>query len=127
MHWEPPLSPYAVWWYINYRQAKYPYIVYKQAICESALSSPIAINNHNILGLRLPISRPTLALGSRDGYAFYSSWQKCVDDYMLLQKLFNGHSEDDYYLFLEHYGDTCYVQNLKNAQIPIPTEKLTLK
>lgn len=115
-----PLSRIAVWKYMNRIGLKFPAIVFKQAIMESGLVSDIAIHNNNILGLRKPVVRLSTAIGERYGYAVYSSWESCVDDYAIFQKGFSGTTENDYYCFLKSYGDSAYVENLKNAYVTIP-------
>lgn len=115
------LSRVSAWEYICCHPGlRFPHIVFKQAIMESGLVSDIALVNHNIFGMRLPRVRATTAIGSRNGYAVYSSWQSSVDDYALFQKGFTGSSESDYYLFLRSYGDSAYVSNLKKAMVTIP-------
>lgn len=117
-----PLGRLAVWKYINRIGLQFPSIVFKQAVMESGLVSDIAINNNNILGLRKPVVRMSTATGERCGYAVYSSWESCVDDYAIFQKGFSGATENDYYCFLKSYGDSAYVENLRNAYVTIPKQ-----
>lgn len=61
-------------------------IVYAQARLESAnFTSDLYKNNNNIFGMKEPLVRNTVALGTRDGYSYYKSWQHSIIDYALYQ------------------------------------------
>lgn len=109
-----------VWRYIKSTRMLFPHIVYKQAILESGLTSQLAKNNNNLLGMRLPHLRRTTATGTRNGYAVYPTWQACIDDYHIMQQRFAGKTENEYYYFLRTYGDSNYVNNLKKAVVKLP-------
>lgn len=46
-------------------------------------SSNVFKNNNNLFGMRHPSQRQTLSLGDKNGYAYYSSLEDSVKDFML--------------------------------------------
>lgn len=64
-------------------------IVYAQAVLESGnFTSDVFINNHNMFGMKEPLVRNTVALGTRNGYAYYKNWQHSIIDYALYQSTY---------------------------------------
>lgn len=80
-------------------RVKFPRIVIAQARVETGhYSSKIFLNNNNLFGMRVPGKRITTCTGSRNGYAFYTSWQQSVIDYALFQSRFLDCSSEKKYL-----------------------------
>lgn len=72
--------------YIYKMNAKFPDVVYAQALIESgSLKSHICRKNNNLFGMRFPEYRVTTAIGKAHGYAVYENWQASVQDYCLFQ------------------------------------------
>lgn len=66
---------------------KYSDVVLAQVMLESGnLSSKLTRLNNNLLGMRHPKKRETTSLGSNKGYAYYTDWYSCLEDYYLYQK-----------------------------------------
>lgn len=109
-----------VWRYIKRTRMLFPHIVYKQAIMETALKSNYARLNNNLVCMTMATKRRTTAIGVRNGYAVYPTWQACINDYHIMQQRFGGSTEEQYYYFLRTYGGVDYVVNLKKAKVRIP-------
>lgn len=95
----------------------HPYIAHAQAILESAnFTSKLFKENHNHFGMKLAKVRPTTAIGVRNGYALYKSWQDCNIDYALWQASYARNlSEEEYYALLQrnYAEDSSYATKLK--------------
>ena len=66
---------------------KYKDVVLAQIMLESGdLRSKLTILNNNLLGMKHPKKRETTSTGSTRGYATYSDWYACLEDYCLYQK-----------------------------------------
>lgn len=106
--------------YINELKIRFPNIVYAQAILETnGFKSKIFNENHNLFGMKMPVSRPTLAVGTANGYNVYNNWRESVIDYALFQTSYarNITNEEDYYNFLKNYAeDSLYVYKLKQIK-----------
>lgn len=114
-------TPHNVWHYIrNHPDLLFDSLVYKKVINETGLKTKWLLAQNNLTCMRLPKKRNTTAIGEKYGYAVYSTWQSCIDDYALFQKMFHGKTIDDYYNFLQTYGDSNYVHNLKTNKITFP-------
>ena len=62
-------------------------VVFAQIILESSnLKSKLAKTNNNFLGMKQAKKRETTAIGSKNGYARYSNWYDCINDYLLYQQ-----------------------------------------
>lgn len=109
-----------VWTYIKSTRMLFPHIVYKQVIMETALKSNYARLNNNLVCMTMPHTRRTTAIGVRNGYAVYPTWQACINDYHIMQQRFGGSTEEQYYYFLSTYGGKDYVVNLRKAKVRIP-------
>lgn len=61
-------------------------IVFAQIILESGeLKSKLTKSNNNFLGMKMPEKRETTAIGKFHGYAQYTGWEACIQDYLLFQ------------------------------------------
>lgn len=82
---------------------KYPDLIYRQAIIESGLTSSLAVNHNNLMGMFHPKKRHTTSKGkSKNGYATYETWQDCVEDRYIYDTLYlKHHSRDSYLDYLE--------------------------
>ena len=96
---------------------EHPYIVQAQAILESGnFTSKLFKENHNHFGMKLAKARPTTAIGVKNGYAVYRSWQDCNIDYALWQATYARKlSEEEYYTLLQksYAEDFLYITKLK--------------
>jgi len=97
---------------------KYENVIVQQYKLESNYGkSKIYKENNNFLGLKQARLRPTTALGTQNGHAYYKDWQDCLRDYALWQ-LQNGRqirNEKEYYELLDRiYAEAGhYVETLK--------------
>ena len=93
-------------------------IVYSQAIVESGnFTSNLFKQNNNMFGMKEAKQRPTLALGSESGYAYYKTWQDCVIDYALWQSAYGRGLTNKQYLELLgsiYAEDSSYTIKIKN-------------
>lgn len=72
--------------FIEENEIKYPKVTRAIAMHESAnFSSKLFRTNNNLFGMIKAEKRPTTALGSKRGYAYYKTWQESVLDYKLFQ------------------------------------------
>lgn len=81
----------------------HPDIVMAQAIEESGhFRSTLFTEGHNCLGMKVPYTRPTTAVGTLEGHARYASVRDCILDYALWQSSFaRGLSRDEYLALLD--------------------------
>lgn len=81
----------------------HPDIVMAQAIEESGhFRSTLFTQGNNCLGMKVPYTRPTTAVGTLEGHARYASVRDCILDYALWQSSFTrGLSRDEYLAFLD--------------------------
>ena len=88
---------------------EYPDIVYAQAKIESAnFHSKLFRDNLNMFGMTYPGRTKSVAIGLKNGYNVYNSWQASVIDYKLWQArmIHKIDNEQDYLFYLqEHYAD----------------------
>lgn len=84
--------------YIYEMRIEHPYVVYAQALKESArFTSNIYKENHNLFGMKVPERRSTVVIGVNRGHAVYLDWKMSVIDYALFQEAYmSGLSEDEY-------------------------------
>lgn len=84
--------------YIYEMRIEHPYIVYAQALKESArFTSNIYKENHNLFGMKVPERRSTVVIGVNRGHAVYLNWKMSVIDYALFQEAYmRGLTEDEY-------------------------------
>ena len=99
------------------KRIEHPDIVLAQIKLESGnLTSELFIENNNFLGMKYAVQRPTGALGKKNGYANYDSWEDCVYDYMVWQSRYAKKlSKEEYFDYLgENYAqDKSYISKLK--------------
>lgn len=78
-------------------------VLYGQCLYESAhFSSPIFKENNNCLGIRHPLSRKTMSLGSRNGYSVYESYKTCLLDRVIYDAVYmHGLSRREYMAYLD--------------------------
>lgn len=75
--------------YIFKLRIDHPDIVMAQCIEESGgFTSKLFVEGHNCLGMKVPGSRPTLAVGTMLGHARFNSWRECIADYAIWQSSF---------------------------------------
>lgn len=103
----------------NYQlRVQHPLVVTAQAVLESGnFTSRIYIESNNLYGMKLAKSRPTLAIGVRNGYAVYRCWQDSAVDYALWQSSYARNlSEEEYYSKLKqvYAEDIGYIEKVKN-------------
>ena len=96
----------------------FPYIVLAQAFHESGnYTSKLFLENNNIFGMKVAMSRMTTADGEQEGYAYYKTWMECVYDRALYSATYLSSikTEDEYYNYLSQYyaEDKQYVDKLK--------------
>jgi flagellum-specific peptidoglycan hydrolase FlgJ len=101
-------------------KVKFSHIVLAQAKLESKLfTSPIAVTNKNIFGMKIAATRFTFATNGHDygNYAMYESYADCVLDYKAwqMQCAYLINDEDHYYELLGriYAQDPQYVKKLK--------------
>jgi uncharacterized FlgJ-related protein len=71
---------------INDSEIKYKDIFLAQVMKETAnYTSDLFINANNLCGMRLPVFRETLAIGTYKGYAQYETWILSIEDYVIWQ------------------------------------------
>ena len=97
---------------------KYEDVIIQQYKLESDYGkSNIYKQNKNFLGMKQAKLRPTTALGTQNGHAYYNSWQDCLRDYAMwqLQNTRNIRNESEYYQLLDRiYAEAGhYVETLK--------------
>lgn len=91
-------------------------IVMAQMILESGnFKSDLSKSNHNYFGMEKAYQRPCVALGERNGYAYYRNWVYSVIDYALWQEYYaNDLSEEEYLERLSNYAsDKNYAEKVK--------------
>jgi len=99
---------------------KFPHIVLAQSILETGnYKSEVFMINHNLFGMKQARVRPTTALGTSIGHAYYNNWKESVYDYALYQAAYlkNIKSEDQYFEYLgSNYAEAeHYVRALKRV------------
>ena len=115
---EPNITEDKVAMVLEKYNIKFPYIVLAQALHESGrFTSKVFIKNNNLFGLKEPSSRPTTALGTKNGHAYYESWEMSILDYALYQAAFTRKikKESNYlrYLNKNYAADSIYDVKLK--------------
>lgn len=108
---------------------KFPHIVLAQAILETGhYKSEVFVMNHNLFGMKQARIRPTTALGTNVGHAYYKNWKESVYDYALYQASYlkNVKTEDQYFDYLgSNYAEAQnYVRSLKRVIKKMNLEQL---
>lgn len=91
-------------------------IVMAQMLLESGnFESDLSKANHNYFGMKKAYQRPCVALGERNGYAYYRNWVYSVIDYALWQEYYaNDLSDEEYLKRLSNYAsDKNYAEKVK--------------
>ena len=100
--------------FIKQMNMQHPDIVLAQAIVESGnFKSNIFIENNNLFGMKEPLSRNTVALGTKNGHAYYKNWQHSVIDYALYQSSYFFNNKRD-------YGRNDYLERLSRSYAQDP-------
>jgi len=115
---EPHITEDKVAMVLEKYNVRFPGVVLAQAIHESGrFTSNIYIKNNNLFGLKVPSSRPTTALGTINGHAYYQNWEMSVLDYALYQAAFTRKikKESNYlrYLNRNYAADPNYEAKLR--------------
>lgn len=89
--------------YIFVLRIDHPDIVMAQCIEESgAFTSRLFLEGNNCLGMKVPSTRPTLAVGTMMGHARFNSWRDCITDYAIWQSTFcRRFTRDEYFAYLD--------------------------
>ena len=100
---------------------KYEDVIVQQYKLESGHGkSNVYKQNKNFLGLKVAKLRPTTALGTQNGHAYYKSWEDCLRDYALwqIQNARNVRNESEYYQLLDGiYAEVGnYSERLKSVK-----------
>lgn len=84
------LSKESLQQYLQSINAKFPNLMYAQAIQESGheLNSPLVVSNNNLFGMKHPTQRATISTGQTNGYATYPCWTSSVVDYILWLQIY---------------------------------------
>ena len=108
----------AIFDYIFQMRIDHPTIVMAQCIEESGhFKSELFIKGHNCLGMKVPGSRPTHAVGVYLGHARFKNWHDCIADYAIWQSIYARNlTETEYYALLDRiYAEKQgYSTRLKN-------------
>lgn len=82
---------------------KYPDLIFRMVMLESGfLTSNLAVNYNNILGMKIAKQRFTVAIGSTDsGFAVYKSYRECLIDFKVWETRYTrGMSKSQYIKYL---------------------------
>lgn len=106
--------------YILELNIRFPHIVLAQARLESNnFKSRIFLENNNLFGMRVAISRPTMNKGEQYGHAMFNTWRESVVDYAFYQAAYlkDIKTENEYLDYLKQsYSETDdYVERLKTC------------
>ena len=106
--------------WLKYFEVKFPEIVKAQIQLESGkeFESKIAIENRNLIGMKMPAVRTTTARFVNRGHAGYPTWIHCIEDYKLWQDF--TYKGGDYYDHIRksgYAGDSTYTDKLKQIVI----------
>jgi uncharacterized FlgJ-related protein len=115
---DTPFSKQNLIQYMEEIGIKYINFTLAQAIHESAnFRSRRFIQDNNMFGMRKATQRKTTASGVRNKYATYTSWQRSVDDFLLMQKnILKKHKTKSAYMVYisrNYAADGSYMQKLK--------------
>lgn len=103
--------------YLYDTRVQHPHIVMAQAIIETGnFNSTIYKENNNLFGMKLPMVRPTVAVGVKKEYAVYSSWKESIADYIIWQSIYARNlTEEEYLNKLKsvYAEDSKYVEKIR--------------
>ena len=118
--------------YMELLEVSHKDIVLKQIILESGwLKSGLTIKYNNVLGMKLPKTRETTAIGEKLGHAEYKHWTDSIDDYLLWRNYWEskGFDTSDYYKFLYKVGyaeASNYIKTLKKIDTDKERHRLSM-
>lgn len=101
---------------------KYPELTLRMILLESGyLTSNLAVNYNNLLGMKVPKQRFTIAVGETDsGYAVYKSYRECLIDFKVWQTRYTkGMTKQQYIKYLNkvYAPNQNYFQKLQGISI----------
>lgn len=103
---EPPLIEL-----LEKYRVKNPKVVLAQAQLETGnFTAPIYTVNKNLFSMRLPKSRPTSAIGEKNGYAVFASPEHSVIDYAIYQARIRRRAMTDEE-YIQLLIDSCYASD----------------
>lgn len=78
-------------------------IVMAQCIEESGhFKSKLFLEGNNLIGMKVPNNRPTLAKSVLYSHAKFNSWKECLIDYVIWQQIYaRNKSENEYFEYLD--------------------------
>lgn len=100
-----------------------PDIVFKQSVLETGwFKSQLFTQYNNPFGMKQPVHRETLCIGTELGHGYFPHWYDAVKDYKLWQEYWIEHELDpeDYYSFLDElpYAEAQnYTRTLRTIDI----------
>lgn len=81
--------------YLYELKINYPEVAIAQSMLETSnYKSPVFMQNHNLFGMKEPSIRPTTAVGTENGHAYYKDWRGSCVDYALWQARYTSKIED---------------------------------
>lgn len=113
--------------YLFELRVQHPSIVYAQFVLETGnFTSKIFLKNNNICGMKMPWSRPTTAVGIRDGHAVYKTWQDSIIDYVIYQSCYlRNLTHDEYLERLNSYAeDEAYLTKVMRIHNTVAAKTL---
>lgn len=104
---------------LNRLNLRFPDIAMAQSIHETGnFESNLFSNNNNLFGMKVAKRRPCIALGEKNGFAYYNSWQESVIDYALYVAAYmkDCKTKDQFFNKLSgsYASGDKYVSRLKN-------------
>ncbi len=85
--------------YLKQLHIQHEEVVFKQIMLESnRLKSKIAVENSNIIGMKLAKTRPTTAIGEQYGHAYYKDWKSSLQDFAIWQSAYARNLTKEQYL-----------------------------
>lgn len=93
----------SVYSYIFKLRLEHPKIVMAQCIEESGhFKSKLFLEGNNLIGMKVPSIRPTLAKSVLYSHAKFNSWKECLADYAIWQQIYvRNKSENEYFEYLD--------------------------
>lgn len=93
----------SVYSFIFELRLNHPKIVMAQCIEESGhFKSKLFLEGNNLIGMKVPNNRPTLAKSVLYSHAKFNSWKECLIDYVIWQQICaRNKSENEYFEYLD--------------------------
>lgn len=99
---------------------RFPKIVMAQFILESGhLTSSLTKSNNNISGMKFPRVRNTTATAELNGYAYFDTWEDCVEDRFIYENLYLADlNREEYLSFLgnTYAEDPNYISKILSIE-----------